>query len=244
MPDLQDQPTSPNASQSDGASDPLTGLFHMSTTAGVGTQDYVAINSVAVVCLFLGLASVLAFLSTIFLLLAVAGLVCGIIAIVQIRGSNRTQSGIGLASLGILLCLGIGGGRGAYQTIHRFHVSTDEREVADQMKKLGNLIGAEKYDEAYVLFDDRFKDRVTQTQFAAAFRNFGTDPASGLIRSIEWNNEPMNIEEQADAVYASGMAFFKFERDPAPRRSVVDFEKVDGQWHVHNIDAIFPVRRK
>ena len=244
MPDLQDQPTANNPQTPDTGNDPLAGLFRMSTTAGAGTQDYVAINSVAVLSLFLGLASVLSFLSAIFLLLAAAGVVFGIIAIIQIRGSNKTQSGLALAALGVLLSLGIGGGRAAYQTIHRLNVSADEREVANQMLHLGTLIGAEKYDEAYAMFDDRFKDRVSQTQFGAAFRNFSTDPASGLLRSIEWNNEPMNIEEQGDTVYASGMAFFKFEKDPAPRRSVVDFEKNEGKWEVHNIDAVFPARRK
>ena len=87
----------------------------MSTTAGAGTQDYVAINSnLAVVCLAcsLGIMSVLAFLSreSSFYCWSAAGLVCGVIALMQIRGSNKTQSGIALAVLGVLLSLGIGGG--------------------------------------------------------------------------------------------------------------------------------------
>jgi len=218
----------------------------MSTTAGAGTQDYVAINSVAVVCLFLGLASVLAFLSSIFLVLPVAGLICGIIALVQIRGSNKTQSGVLLAMLGLLACIGIGGGRSVYQAMQRLHVSEDERQVADMMVKLGQLIAAEKYDDAYAMFDDRFKERVSASSFAATFRNFANVPDSGVLQSIGWNQEPMTVQEQSDTgdVFVSGMAFFKFEKEPAPRRSIIDFQKTDGQWHVHNIDAIFPTRRQ
>src|SRR5437867_2385125 len=85
--------------------DPMAHLHKMSTTAGVGSQDYVAINNAAIVSVILGLCTALAFLGIPFLIIGAAGIVFGIIALVQIRHSNGTQGGAGLAILGILLSL-------------------------------------------------------------------------------------------------------------------------------------------
>ena len=239
MPDVQPQTLS--AATPGDAPDPLAKLYHMSTTAGAGTQEYVAINPVAVAALILGLASVLAFLSSVLLVIPAAGIVCGIIAIVQIRNSNQTQTGLPLAVLGLLLCVGFGGGRGAYTVVRRLHVSDDEKQIAKLMHQLGQDIAAEKYEEAYALFNDRFHEKVNRGTFENAFRGYRSLPTSGPVQSIEWNNEPMTMEEQPgnDVTIASAMAFFKFEKDPAPRRSVIVFEKSGGVWHIHDIDAIF-----
>src|SRR3954468_1363531 len=104
MPELE-RPSQP-ASQPD---DPIAHLHKMSTTAGVGSQDYVAINNAAIVSVILGLCTALAFLGIPFLIVGAAGIVFGVIAIVQIRHSNGTQGGLGLAILGILLSLAIAG---------------------------------------------------------------------------------------------------------------------------------------
>ena len=64
---------------------------------------------------------------------------------------------------------------------------------------------------------------------------------SGAIQSIEWNHEPTTMEDQPgnDVTVASAMGFFKFEKDPAPRRAIMVFEKSGGQWRIADIDAIF-----
>ena len=92
--------------------DPLGKLHHHTVaTAGVGTQRYVAINPTAVAAPDAGFGSILVFLSSMLLVIPLAGLICGIIAVVQVRRSNGTQTGMGLAVGGILLCLGFGGSR-------------------------------------------------------------------------------------------------------------------------------------
>jgi len=245
VPDLQEQqgPAAnggPPYAPGDGP-DPLAKLYHMSTTAGVGTQEYVAINPTAVAALILGLASVLALLSNVMLVLPLAALVCGIVAIHQIRNSNQTQTGLALAAFGLVLAIGLGGGRTVYTIIQRYHVSSDERRIAQLMSELGQDLKAENYDKAYALFNDRFHDRISRTTFENAFLGFKKLPTSGIIQSIEWNHEPMLREDQpgSDVSVASGMAFFKFEKDPAPRRSVIVFEKSEGQWKIADIEAIF-----
>src|SRR5687767_9287806 len=80
-----------------GGDEPLAGLFHMSTTAGRGTQEYVAINHTAVAAFLLGLGSLSALAHPILLLVPVAAFVCAIVAVRQINRSNGTQTGKGWA---------------------------------------------------------------------------------------------------------------------------------------------------
>ena len=242
MPDLQQQRgpvTNPGAQGENG--DSLAKLYHMSTTAGVGTQEYVAINPTAVAALVLGLASVLALLSSVLLVIPVAGVVCSLVAISQIRRSNQTQTGLALAACGLVLSIGLGGGRTVYHVVKRFHVSADEQRIAQLMQELGQDLKAENYDKAYALFNDRFHDRISRTTFENAFLGYKKLSTSGTIQKIEWNKEPMLMEDQPgnDVTVASGMAFFQFERDPAPRRSVIVFEKSEGQWRIADIEAVF-----
>lgn len=240
MPDLQEQsgPVAGGGAPAENG-DTLSKLYHMSTTAGVGTQEYVAINPTAVAALILGLASVLALLSSVLLVIPVAGLICALVSISQIRKSNETQTGLALAACGLILSIGLGGGKAGYSIIKRYHVSADEHRVAELMHELGQDLRAENYEKAYALFNDRFHDRISRTTFDNAFAAY--KKSSGVIESIEWNGEPMIMEEEAgnEVTVASGMAFFKFEKDPAPRRSVIVFEKADGKWRVADIEQIF-----
>lgn len=242
MPDLQEQrgPVA-GSGAAGGNGDSLSKLYHMSTTAGVGTQEYVAINPTAVAALILGLASVLALLSSMLLVIPAAGVVCGLVAIAQIRRSNQTQTGLALAACGLVLSIGMGGGRGVYHVIKRYHVSSDEQHIARLMQQLGQDLRAGNFDHAYQLFNDRFHDRINRPTFENAFLGYKKLATSGTIESIEWNREPMLMEDTpgSDVSVASAMAFFKFEKDPAPRRSVIVFEKSDGQWRIADIEAIF-----
>src|SRR5690348_12044880 len=102
------QPTETPAS--DPTADPaelhLARLHKMSTTAGLGSTDYVAVNTPAVIALILGLASAAVLIDPIFFVVPLAGLICSIMAISQIRRSNGTQTGLGLAALALLLTFG------------------------------------------------------------------------------------------------------------------------------------------
>jgi hypothetical protein len=245
LPDTQRQSGAGSSAAGDATAptvDSLSRLYHMSTTAGAGTQDYVAINATAVGALVLGLGSVLALLSNVMLAIPVAGVICAVVAIGQIRRSNQTQTGLALAVTGMVLSIALGGGRGTYQVVRKFHVTSDERQIAALMNKLGQDISAGKDDEAYHLFSERFRDRISQATFETAFNGLRRLPTSGTIQSINWNGEPMLMEDQPgnDVTVASAMAFFKFEKDPAPRRSVIVFEKAGGgEWRVSDIEAIF-----
>ena len=131
-----------NASRATGPIDPLTGLRKMSTTAGVGLSDYVAINPIAIASTLLGLGSVLVpVLDYNFLLIIpIAAVVTAIIAWRQIRRSNGTQTGNGLALLGVVLAVLIGGGTVAAQVITTIRYKPDTDQVSAMVAKLGDEI--------------------------------------------------------------------------------------------------------
>ena len=139
------------------ATDPIARLHKMSTTAGVGSQDYVAINNAAIVSVILGLCTALAFLGIPFLIVGAAGIVFGIIAIVQIRHSNGTQGGMGLAILGILLSLGIAGSVTAASVIDWQHRQQDQAQINKVLNQLGQYLGSDQYEKAYQLFSPDFQ---------------------------------------------------------------------------------------
>src|SRR5436190_14896459 len=98
----QDQPpTTPPADD-----DPLAHLHKMSTTAGLGSTDYVAISPTAILALVSGLACFFFLFDLdqpILLIIPLTALVTGFVAFRQIAKSNGTQAGRGIASLGMLL---------------------------------------------------------------------------------------------------------------------------------------------
>src|SRR2546423_11699825 len=94
-----------SAPATDSANDPLAKLHRMSTTAGVASQQYVAVNTTAVIAALLGVASGLTLFSQLMLVIPVAGIVCAIVAWRQINGSNGTETGKPLAIAVLLLSL-------------------------------------------------------------------------------------------------------------------------------------------
>src|SRR5271167_101284 len=91
--------------------DPFQRLHKMSTTAGLGSGDYVAINNAALTALLLGIASCLVLWgSTLLLVIPALSVLSAILAFRQVSASNGTQTGKGMALLGLLLSLGMGGG--------------------------------------------------------------------------------------------------------------------------------------
>ena len=97
----------PSTPSDPAAPDPFLSLHKMSTTAGLGSADYVAINGTALATIILGIASaVVLFDNNLLLLIPLAAVVCGVLAFVQITQSNGTQTGKLLVVAGVLLALG------------------------------------------------------------------------------------------------------------------------------------------
>src|SRR3954454_3634686 len=102
----QAQPQTPpenRKSSPPGDDDPLSHLHKMSITAGLGSGEYIAVNGAAVAAVLLGLASALALMNELLLIIPFTGIIVAIVALRQIRRSNRTQTGVGLVVLGLVL---------------------------------------------------------------------------------------------------------------------------------------------
>src|SRR4051812_25063806 len=112
-----------------GGADELARLHHMSTTAGLGTQEYVAINPVAVAAVLLGLASALSLLDNILLVVPIAAIICSLIAMKQIKNSNGTQTGKGLVTLGLLLSIGFAGFIGSRAATAAIRTKSDREAI-------------------------------------------------------------------------------------------------------------------
>src|SRR3954452_11695166 len=102
MPEMQNQASTPD---NPGNTDPLSSLYKMSRTAGLGTTEYVAINGAAVTAAILGLASALAIMADVLLVIPLVGIIFAIVALRQISHSSGTQGGRALAWAGLVLSL-------------------------------------------------------------------------------------------------------------------------------------------
>ena len=249
MPDVQTPGTTdPNApTAAPGSPDPLARLYHMSTTAGVGTQDYTAINPTAIAALLLGLASATIVLGRTMLIVPAIGVICAVIALIQISRSNQTQTGKGLALLGLLLCFAFGGGRVGFDAYAHWHTAADEQQIAGLMHELGQDLNGARYEQAYALFDDRFRSRVSLETFKTAWQGFENMPMVGRVQSVEWNHQNMEFEQSPDGTTAAAgaMGLFHFGQSNAePTRLVIQFGKAEGHWQITNVPNVFPSKKK
>ena len=229
--DVSDTPDTP---------DPLASLKKMSTTAGVGTQEYVAINPAAVLTAILGVASVLAVLYDLLLIIPLAAVVCGVVARRQVRDSNGTQTGAGLALLGIGLSLLIGGGLVAGKAFTAWTWRSDREVIAKSIRQLGDDISRRDYRAAYDLFSDRFKQHKSLDDFKE-FWESRRHSALGDIVSMEWNGrlEPVDSPgTNARTAWAAGLIHFEQPAE-APRQEML-FTRVDGKWLIEDYPAMNP----
>lgn len=219
--------------------DPLASLHKMSTTAGVGSQEYVAINTLAVTSAVLGLAAAFAFIGVIFLVVAVAAIVCGVLAIRQINDSNGTQGGKWLAFLGITVAVVIAGIVATQKIAEVRRTREIAREVNAVLEQLGQHIVAGNYDQAYELTDAAFRQFVTREQWEQTWKIQQSPEYNGQIVSLVGNNI-VSTREQDGQTYAFTQAIVRFaKRDEEYRATVIFSTNEEGQWRLNRIVQMF-----
>jgi hypothetical protein len=235
----------PSPADPDGP-DPLAHLHKMSTTAGVSSQEYVAINIPSIVALVLGLASVVAVLNPVLLVVPLAAVITALAALSQIRASNGTQTGRPFAILGIVLALGIGGFVLVRAVTERLQTQADRQAIASRIEELGRLVRAKEYDAAYKLFSTRFQNRISRETFGARWEAAQSVRDLGRINSIEWNRT--NILFQADPASGARVGFaaswVKFENGNEPARYTFEFRKSGPTWEIDDLPSLFPPPEK
>src|SRR5688500_6602889 len=124
--------------------DPLASLHKMSNTAGITSQEYVAINIPSIIALLLGLASVVAVLTPVLLVVPLAAVVTAFAALSQIRASNGTQTGRAFAILGVVLALEIGSFVVVREVTRRYQSQADRQAIAAKIDELGRVVRAKE----------------------------------------------------------------------------------------------------
>src|SRR5687768_11576992 len=191
--------------------DHLAHLHKMSTTAGLGSTDYVEVNPTAIVAVVLGIVSaVVLFNVPLLLIIPAAGIVTAILAFRQIARSNGTQTGALLAVIAILLSLLFGGILGARVLSERRAAGQNKADLANLVIDFRDKLKAGDYTGMYGLFDKRFQERVKPEQFADMMKLISTNTELyGKIKSVmlpglppdapkgyRWNGLAEFIEEE------------------------------------------------
>jgi len=224
-----------------GDADPFLHLHKMSTTAGLGSGDYVAINGTAIAAILLGVGSALVlFNSLVFLVIPLLGIAAAIIAFKQISQSNGTQTGREVAVIGLLLSLGFGGFCGARTVYNTLRNRADQDQVVANVRRLGELIKAGSYPDAYVLFDDRFRNRVPLPEFSAGWQKLSASPFLGGVQSFDWNQLlSFDVDPVDGSRLANGIMLLKY-RPNQPLRLHMGFRYESGNWLVDQMPELFP----
>lgn len=235
-----------NMPQNINPDDPLAQLHRMSTTAGLGSQDYVAINATAIAAILLGLLSALCLFSSIFLVIPPVAILCAIIAWFRIRRSNGTQGGRGLALAGLFLAASLGGIKLSHELLQHMRVIPEQQQIAQLMTRMGDLAKAKQWDELWGLYSERFKTeraKVTRQQFIQRWTDL-QGPMRGQLRSIKWNGVNMVFQTDTRTGFplAAGMVILDLE-NTTPWRQTVIFRKVAERWLIDDMPQLFPPPR-
>ena len=217
----------------------------MSTTAGVGSQEYVAINPWSVATVVFGIASALALMEPVLLIIPLAGLVCGFMALPQIRHSNGTQTGRGLAWFGLVLSIGLTAMAIGKQVAAYAQDRRDTQQIAGTIDEVWRHVDQGQWDQAYALFDDRFHERVSAEQFGQRWKLVLNSPI-GRIKSIRWNGVRPIFQADPDGTTRLAYVRVRIEFGKAGGQVPEDdlgFRRVNGQWRINNFPLVFPTQK-
>jgi hypothetical protein len=231
---LMTDSTQPNTTPPD--DDPLAHLHKMSTTAGLGTTEYVAVNGVSIVALILGVASALSLFDPVLLVIPAVAIVLAIAAFIQIKNSNGTQTGRGLAGLGFVIAIGFiafVGGRAVLEVLGN---REDQQAISATIATLDQDLRAGRYDEAYTLFGGRFTSKINKQKFTETWKHVveGTKDYKGLTGMH--SNGRMAFENNVDTGQKTsiGVTVLEFGNNSA-RAYFTLVKEPDGAWKFQDI---------
>lgn len=228
----------------------MKALYHMSRTAGVGLGDYAAVNVLSVVGLIVGIACFLLLIfgdSFIMLVLPFAAIATCAVAIVQIRGSNKTQVGMPLAVGGIVLALAFGGINLGVRAKASMDESRNRAEIASLVSKLGTSATTQSsVPAAYDLFHSRFKERVNPETFARTIVMRTGLSANAPVASITLGKNVL-FETNPDTKVAQATALIILsakQKDENGNPLTLDIpamfrREADGAWTIYAIPEWF-----
>jgi hypothetical protein len=232
--------TGTSAAAPEAGTEGLMKLHKMSTTAGVGSGDYVAVNGTAIAALGLGVATWLTLMHPSLLFIPVAGIICAVLALRQIGESNGTQAGRPLAIIGLLLSLGIGGWIAAKEVGQARALRADREAVAAAIATFGEQLRDNKLAEAYDSTSARFKTQVPRERFVATTAAVRVYERFGTLQHITSNNLAQFATEAGGERTAVAAGLLRFDKLEEPLRQTITLRLADGRWQIDAMPDLFP----
>jgi hypothetical protein len=224
----------------------LEHLTKMSTTAGLGSGDYAAISPLAVSSMVIGLLGALALLNDFLLPVPAAAMVCGIIALRQIRRSNGTQTGKALAWAGVVLGGGIFFSLVGYYVYQEMRNRPDRQAIVQVIRDFDAACAKQDYKAAYQFFSQPFRERVSEDQFVKTLSGSreGVLAQLGSLEHVDWNQQIVFIDSETGPRSAVVGGLLKFQNHNEMSRQPIEFVEVNGKWVIRDLSTIFPPPKK
>jgi hypothetical protein len=213
----------------------------MSTTAGLATQEYVAINGTSIVAAIFGVASMLAMFSHILLAIPLISLTCSVAAFRQIRRSNGTQGGTSLVVLAVITALGFSSLFVAREVIQEIRMAPEKKKIIEVLGNFSDVVTAGKFDEAYGMFTVGFKKQGRDRDplaFNLRLKLLLDHPAQGRLKSLQQRGRIQ--VEGVDETLMTGWAMMLARYDKAEQWLPVLLKKSNGTWAIHEMETLFP----
>jgi hypothetical protein len=216
----------------------------MSTTAGLGSGDYVAVNPTAVFALILGFFSFLAFFSEMLLIVPLACAVASVLAFRQIRRSNGTQTGVWLVVIGLLVALACGGSVFVRSATEGIRTRADRQAFGQLKDDLTRKIQSGDFPAVYALFSDRFHQHYAEQAFSDRFKLI--IKYYGPLKSIGWNGLAEFVPDETTGTQYAAISFeFNFEKNPLRdtatlRKENAKLRNENDRWVIESLPDLFP----
>jgi hypothetical protein len=212
----------------------------MSTTAGLGSGEYVEVSGAAVCALLLGLGSGLAMLNDLLVIIPLAGIVVSIFALQQISASNGTQTGRGLVALAMVLMVAFGGWVGLRRVIQDVRTREDRQAISNVISQLAENAQAGKVNESYDLFSSRFQSNWKTTDFADRLKYLREAAVYGKLKSMDPGLMDFQADEATGAQFAVVRVNLNFEKLDRPLPDDLTFRKEGDHWRIEGFQTLFP----
>jgi len=211
----------------------------MSRTAGLGSQEYVAVNATAVVSVILGVVSALAVLGTVLLIIPLAAIIVGIIALGQIHRSGGTETGRGIAILGIVIALACIGAVGGKEFLYQQQVRREQGQIIELIERVGKDFNQGNYDDAWDSFSQRFHERVKKEDFVTTMTHLQASPYYGQIKGMHWNGIlDVEIDRDSGSLWGRGVVIVETAKGD-DRREAIFRKSENGNWAFEDLQGYF-----
>jgi hypothetical protein len=226
--------------QTGSGDDFVSHLHRMSTTAGVGAQEYVAISGASIAALVFGLASSMAILNIVLLAVPAVGVVCGIVAFRQIARSSGTLGGRSFAAAGLLLSLGFA----AFVIVQSARAAAADAAARKALQLVvadwSEAIRSGKVDRAYQTVSEQMKQIAAPPEMFSQRIRALRQGFYGDFQGIELGKRLGFSMSESGFRQAEGVLELKYSKAEKPVTREVKFVKTnDGRWQVDDMPTVF-----